>query len=493
MELRELTIEISDLAMRASDDRLSTAQRQRLNDLLESSDDARRALLFCGMMEAELAVHASEEAAQDRALEAIASNAIAGGYTPSKRKLRRPSGMQFSRWFLRGALACLVLCATGLLFQRRPVAAPSVNLAKRVPQPVGSLKSAPGAKFAGKSLKPGDAFTEGDVVVLESGEANVSMASGAEFALKAPAELKFDTAHHVELRRGLLTAHVAAWGSGFTVDTSAMRVVDLGTRFAISASTDDVETHVLQGQVRVQPLASTVSGRRSVLLTQGEGIRVDSGADEPVRFTAPKEQRPATPEKFSPFKPVTLWSTGIGLAEGDEDPHWRITAGTKGGNYDKPQFAVVCKSDARYAANEPQRSQWLSFAKDLRPGGMPRSIFTFETTFDLTGFDPATVMVAAQILADNGVRAMRINGNSVPIVPWDDNAYAQTFNNNQFRLVKIRDGFVAGKNRIEVDVWNGIYRMAGSEHDPNPMSLRVEFQGFGRLSSHREKTVAIAR
>src|SRR3954452_15409812 len=120
MSPRELLIEINDLAMRASDDRLSPEQRRRFNELLESSEEARRALLFCGMMEAELAVHASEEAAQDRALEAIASNAIAGGYTPPKRKSRRPSEMQFSRWFLRGALACLVLCAAVLFYPRRP-------------------------------------------------------------------------------------------------------------------------------------------------------------------------------------------------------------------------------------------------------------------------------------------------------------------------------------------------------------------------------------
>ena len=74
--------------------------------------------------------------------------------------------------------------AAVLAFKGRPVA-PNTNLAKRMPQPVGSLKWAPKAKFAGKKMNPGDAFTEGDVVVLESGEANVSMASGAEFVLKA--------------------------------------------------------------------------------------------------------------------------------------------------------------------------------------------------------------------------------------------------------------------------------------------------------------------
>jgi hypothetical protein len=388
-------------------------------------------------------------------------------------------------------VACSILCAAALIFNRRP-ATHSPNLVKRVPQPVGSLKSAPDATFAGKTPRVGDSFTEGDVVVLDSGEAHVSMASGAEFILKAPAELKFDSANHVVLRRGVLTAHVADWGSGFTVDTSAMRVVDLGTKFAVSASSEDVETHVLQGQVRVQPLASTVSGRRSVLLTQGEGIRVDTGADEPVRFAAQKERFPETTEKFRPFKPIALFNSGIALAEGDEDPHWHITGGPIGASFKKPQFAVVCTPDERYASNEPQRSQWLSFAKDVRPGGLANSVYTFETTFDLTGFDPSTVIVAAQLVADNGVHALRINGKSVPIVPWDDNNLAQTFNSDQFRLVEIKDGFVSGKNRLEIDVWNGTYRMPGAEHLPNPMALRVEFQGFGRLGNHRETASGVS-
>ncbi len=497
MSPRDLFVEICDLAMRASDDRLSGAQRKRLNDLLESSDDACRALLFCGIMDAELAVHASEEAAQDRALEAITSDASASAYTPTKRKRTRRRSSLFSRWFPRAALACLLLGVAAPFFISREVvpvvpSTPAVNLVKRVPQPVGSLKSAPEAKFVGLSPRVGDSFTEGDVIVLDSGEAHVSLASGAEFVLKGPADLKFDSANHVELRRGVLTAHVAAWGSGFTVDTSAMRVVDLGTRFSVSASTQDVETHVLQGQVRVQPLASTVSGRRSVLLAQGEGIRVDSGADEPVRFVAQKERVPETTEKFRPFKPVALFNSGIALAEGDEDPHWHITRGPFGASFKKPQFGVVCTPDPRYATNEPQRSQWLSFAKDVRPGGLAKSVYTFETTFDLTGFDPSTVIVAAQMVADNGVHAVRINGQSVPIVPWDDNDFAQTFNSDQFRLVEIRDGFVPGKNKIEIDVWNGTYRMAGSEHDPNPMALRVEFQGFGRLNIHRETAAGVS-
>jgi hypothetical protein len=141
----------------------------------------------------------------------------------------------------------------------------------------------------------------------------------------------------------------------------------------------------------------------------------------------------------------------------------------------------VCVPDERYAPNEPERSQWISVAKDLRPGGLPNSLFTFETTFDLSGFDLETVTVAAQILADNGVRAIRINGEPAPVEPWDDNQPDQLFHRNRFRIVEIRRGFVPGLNKLEIDVWNGIYNKEGMKADPNPVSARVEFQAFGRL------------
>ena len=75
-----------------------------------------------------------------------------------------------------------------------------------------------------------------------------------------------------------------------------------------------------------------------------------------------------------------MHNTGAGLAEGDEDSYWRITKGPHGAGYRGPQFAVVCVPDVRYARNDPKRSQWISLAKDVRPGGLPNSAFTFETS-----------------------------------------------------------------------------------------------------------------
>jgi ferric-dicitrate binding protein FerR (iron transport regulator) len=437
------------------------------------------------MMDADLVFHARAQAAVERAA------AKTGSADPDTPVLGGPAqkGTRLGPWPLGLAAAAVLALSALLIFNRGDApqssaeVAPRIErlLAQRQPEPVASLTLAPGATFEGPAPSASDVFTEGREITLLSGEAHVSMASGADFVLKSPGKLKFVSAKEVQLRRGVLTAHVAEWGSGFTVDTDAMRITDLGTRFAVAASTDDVETPVLQGQVRVQPLEAKVEGRRSVLLSEGEALRVGRAGQGATRLEAQQDRFPDSGEDFRPFKPIKMFNTGAGLAEGDEDQHWRISAGPVGAGYRGPQFGVVCVPDERYAPNEPERSQWISIAKDLRPGGLPNSVFTFETAVDLAGFDLETVTIAAQILANNGVRAIRINGESASIEPWDDNVPDQLFHRNRFRIVEIRRGFIPGLNKLEIDVWNGIYNKEGMKADPNPMSVRVEFQAFGRL------------
>jgi ferric-dicitrate binding protein FerR (iron transport regulator) len=474
--------EIRELSLRAADGTLTDMERARFNQLIETDDEACRLLLEYSMLDADLVFHARSEAAEDRA----AGGAIAGMIGKREAESgKRKAGLKSSarRGAALAAAACVALVAAWAIWPSReaPPAGTDQVVAERQPQPIASLSLAPGAEFDGRQYAAGDAFLEGDELSLSAGEVHVSMSSGADFVLQAPGALKFVSAKHVQLKRGVLTAHVAEWGSGFTVDTDRLRVIDLGTRFAVAATTDDDETHVLQGQVRVQPLATTVDGRRSVLLSEGEALRIDRGKTGATRIDAEQDRFSEPAEGFRPFKPIAMYNTGASLAEGDEDPHWRITAGPEGGAYHVPQFGVVSVPHERYAPNEPDRSQWISVAKDLVPGCPPNSLFTFETEFDLAGFDLATVMVAAQVLADNGVRAIRINGEPASMEPWDDNVFGQSFTRNRFRLVEIQRGFLPGVNKLEIDVWNGVYQLDDKKNETNPMSLRVEFQAYGRL------------
>ena len=350
--------------------------------------------------------------------------------------------------------------------------------AERQPQPIARLAESSDAHWLGDDGPVvGHEFVEGDSVYLTKGRARISMSSGAEVVLRSPCFVTLAAANRVELEEGVVTAQVAEWGHGFTVATNAMNVVDLGTKFAVAATARGVsEAHVLDGQVRIQPLSNVSSSHRSMLLSGGEAFRVETERNVVMRLKADREFYDAEMGDNPPFKPILIHNTGKGLVAGDEDPHWRISAGPKCTAYDGPQFAVVCEADNRYLANDRERSQWVSVSNPARPGVPPSTEFTFETTFDMTGYDISTVTAAAQVIADNGVRAVRINGQSVPLASWNLNERDQYF--NRFVVVEIRENLVPGINRVEFDVWNGVDRYAPAA--PNPVAIRVEWQAFGR-------------
>jgi hypothetical protein len=128
-----------------------------------------------------------------------------------------------------------------------------------------------------------------------------------------------------------------------------------------------------------------------------------------------------------------------------------------------------------YLPNDPALSQWISISNPVDAGCPPNTMYTFETEFDLTDYDLSTVTIIAQVIADNGVMGVRINGHNVSFKPWS--AVYGLF--DTYRKIEITDGFVQGVNRIQFDVWNSI-TMSYPEAR-NPMALRVEWQAFGRL------------
>jgi hypothetical protein len=352
----------------------------------------------------------------------------------------------------------------------------------RQPTIVASVVSAEDATWATQEYAPGESLRIGSRLELDKGIVKVNMPTGAELVLQGPCKLLLQSPERVVLLEGKVTAHVAEWATGFAVETASLKVVDLGTRFAVETdASGNTEAHVLQGNVRIKPVDQIDHSRTSFLLGEGEAVRVNAQDRTSTRLEAQQGRFVIDHGDFRPYRPLTIHNTGKNLAIGDEDQHWRIVEGAVGDGYQGPQYAVVCEADERYLPNNPEVSQWMSVAKNLRPGCLPNSNYTFQTEFDLTGYDLSTVIILADILADNGVAAVRINGKSVDLIPWKDNKYLQEF--HAYRRAEIIDGFVEGKNIIEVDVWNGIYHFDPDEQksvpSPNPMSIRVEWQAFG--------------
>jgi hypothetical protein len=91
-------------------------------------------------------------------------------------------------------------------------------------------------------------------------------------------------------------------------------------------------------------------------------------------------------------------------------------------------------------------------------------VYAFRTTFDLSGFDPSTVLVTGRFSQDNSLRDVLVNNESTGI----SSTTSPTF--EAWHDLEIGEGFVAGLNSLEFVVDNG-----GT--GPNPAGLRVELNG----------------
>ena len=79
-----------------------------------------------------------------------------------------------------------------------------------------------------------DKFLADQPLKLLAGEAELSMLAGAQVTLKAPVTFELDSANQVKLTSGRLHAVVPPQAVGFTVETPASQVVDLGTEFDVT-------------------------------------------------------------------------------------------------------------------------------------------------------------------------------------------------------------------------------------------------------------------
>ena len=109
-------------------------------------------------------------------------------------------------------------------------------------------------------------------------------------------------------------------------------VTDLGTEFGVWVSQRAPRSHVSRGRIRPELLwgAATdgkAQGVAQVLQEQRVGGRIGSGQrpKTAIHLTTPNPpdlSADCTPKRV----PIKLFNTGLGLKEGEPDPHWQIVA-----------------------------------------------------------------------------------------------------------------------------------------------------------------------
>lgn len=478
--------ELLELLSALWDDRLDAASRARLEELLSRNDFAAIDLLAAfTRLHLDLEWLVSSKTAHEKTMASLQriharSERLVGwhdrleGWRQNWRKIS-----------VVGLSASLLLLAVYHWYFTRP----GIDGLVRPPQTVGEvvrLESAAGARET--PLRPGDPVLEGQTIDVQRGFAQLSMGVGADVLLQGPCRARIVSGGRIALERGKLAVRAAHWAIGFKVETSDLVATDLGTWFSVQSDDGSPsEIHVLEGRVRANLVNQDGRNGGAYQLRADEAVQTSGNGD--FEAIAARRDTVATQlSKFQPLRPINVWNTGIGLDDGDPDPHWVVTAGSdQNGPY--PQPAIVCVPHRSYGVNEPDRSQWISVDRGTTDGVPARSTFTFETTFDLTGFDPSSVWVSALVLADDGVDEAWLNGKRLNIASWTDWRYG--INYVKFHPISIRDGFVPGTNRLAFVVKNESFivptdRGFDVPNTPNPMALRVEWRAFGRPTGGTE-------
>lgn len=164
-----------------------------------------------------------------------------------------------------------------------------------------------------------------------------------------------------------------------------------------------------------------------------------------------------------------LFSTGVNesgnLLEPEQvDPHYTITASADETAPGPDAFTLTPGYPIDPWVAEGPRSRWIAPQPAQATGNGPGT-YTYSTSFDLTGLDPATAQINGALATDDTLGAVRLNGTPLEGILSSGFTAMRSFS------IPVGSPFVQGTNTLEFDVTNG-----GAA--ANPTGLRVEMTGL---------------
>lgn len=235
---------LHNLILKRVEDTADEAERIQLDALLESSENARRAYVE------QMRVHALLSWQRVRAPIALPSK------TPAEQKIVR-----MPRWRWITAVAAVLVAGLIGWWQFTP------NRAAVTFEVVAA---------SGSPFRVGDRLSQTSIE-LEQGSLSFRTESGALVDISGPARLELINSMHLRVLRGTVTADISEGSEGFIVETDQARVVDLGTRFSVSADKPGgTDVVVFEGKVEVfESARGKAPVPPKITLVEGEAIRVD--------------------------------------------------------------------------------------------------------------------------------------------------------------------------------------------------------------------------
>lgn len=143
---------------------------------------------------------------------------------------------------------------------------------------VATLTDSLGAKWGEDktAVRPGTRFSAGGGNHrLQEGLVKLLFDNDTKVILEAPAEFQILTRDQIQLTYGQLYATVPRGAIGFTVNTPAARIIDLGTEFGIKADfRGDTSLHVIKGKTVL--IAGDKSNKVSLEVDRGNAKKVSA-------------------------------------------------------------------------------------------------------------------------------------------------------------------------------------------------------------------------
>jgi FecR protein len=253
---------------------------------------------------------------------------------------------------------------------------------------VAQVRAEAGARWPDgyRGLRPGLDLRQG-ALTLEAGVAELEFINGATVTIEGPARLELASADRVLLREGKLAAQVPVRALGFTVETAAGKVVDLGTRFGVKVARNGfAEAHVMEGTVDVFPKLGTNAEPQRLTREMALAVNPETGSTMPIKFT---------PEAF----PQPARTIGELLADGDFEED--LVVNTRGIPKNAGEWSGdLCQVTDRAQGIDPRTGQrmlrfWRADARQLDADDGWRSSELFQLV-DLRPFKEALAQGGAR-------------------------------------------------------------------------------------------------
>ncbi|MEZ0254443.1 MAG: LamG-like jellyroll fold domain-containing protein [Chthoniobacter sp.] len=277
-------LELNTLCNALADGIITDAGKARLEEILRTSEEARRFYVRAMALSSSLMQYAGEMQAEAPDIPAPQANVV------------RPAAWIWTLGSLAAAAAIVLAFWLGWSRERVVAGSASGEMAETIQdneENVALLSGAKDCRWSGAEIKPGEELHRGQQIKLESGFAEITFDCGAQVTLEGPATLDLDSAWEAVLQRGRLKANVPPEAVGFRVSNPSVNVVDLGTEFSMVADeAGATEVFVLKGSIETTARDASGNEARPVVLREKQARRFAQAGGSEVR------DREAKMEKF---------------------------------------------------------------------------------------------------------------------------------------------------------------------------------------------------